>query len=150
MVLDNSGCAHFAAEEDDRRSDFWLREHAAKPLVVVATVLQAQDHRVLGGIRLDLLTRAFGIARFHAEEHELRAFNRSGITTRLDAYVFIECPRVHVQPIANDRLDVLRACDECHVVPGTREHAAEVATDRTGTHHRDMEPGIRHTGFWHQ
>ena len=52
-----------------------------------------------------------------------------------------------MQPVANDRLDVLRPSDERHVVPGTREHAAEVAADRAGTHHRNMEPGIRHPGI---
>ena len=150
VMLDHAWGAHFTAQKDDGRSDFTLREYAAKPLVIVATILQAQDHRFVANIRPDLVTRTFGIARFHAEEHELRSFNGGGITIRLDAYVFIEGLGVHVQPVAGDCLNVLRTCDERHVVPGTGEHAAEIAADRTGTHHRNLEPGIRHTGFWHQ
>src|SRR5712691_6676322 len=83
------------------------------------------------------LAGALRIGRLHREEHQLRAARAARLLARSHGNLLIEHLRLHAQPAALHRLDVLRAGDQRYVVAGAREHAAVVAAHRPCAHHRD-------------
>ena len=93
-------------------------------------------------MRLDGSCTAFGVGGLHAKEHELRALHGAPFGAGTDANAFVEGLRFEPEPLALDRLDVLKAPDEHHIVSGARQLEAVVAAHRTRTHYRDSSHWI--------
>src|ERR1700676_922676 len=75
-------------------------------------------------MRLDGSRTAFGVGGLHAKEHEPRALHRAPFGAGRDANAFVEGLRFEPEPLTLDRLDMLRAPDQHHIVCGASQHAA--------------------------
>src|ERR1700679_2241988 len=73
-----------------------------------------------------------------AKEHELCAPHRAPFAAGRDTNALVEGLCFEPKPLTLDRLDVLRAPNQGHIVSGAGEHAAVVAAHRARTHYSDF------------
>ena len=73
--------------------------------------------------------RVDGISRFDAEQDEVGAGDGGRIGGSLQRYAAVKMHTIEIQPIAPDGVHMGGASHECDGHAGTRQHAAEVASD---------------------
>ena len=110
-------------------------EDALDLLLVVDAVLEAEHRRLAPDQGTHLLSCRFGVVGLHTEQDQLDGADRGGIIGRLGAHMKIPRDALHVQTIPPDRGEMRAACDKCHVLPRSRQEAAEISPDPPASHH---------------
>ena len=77
---------------------------------------------------------AFGVGGLHTKKHEPRTPDRTRFGAGRDANAFVEDLRVEPETLALDRLDVMKAPDEHHIVSAARQLETVVAANYARTH----------------
>ena len=113
-----------------------MRSTLSTPFWRLRTIASARQ------VRRERPGRLVRVEGFHAEQHDIGVPGRLHGGGRGDGDALLEVQALQPQPLALERLDVLRPADEGDRHAGPRKHAAEVTADGARTQHRDSRPRI--------
>jgi hypothetical protein len=115
-------------------------------LDVIDAVLQAENNGFGLKLRRNASRRFFGVEALHAEQDQPCRANRSDIGRGRERDVFVRAAAQKVQTLSSDYIYMAGTAYQRHCSAGARQHAAEIAADRTRAHDSDPRPGpVRHS-----
>src|SRR5271163_4295055 len=122
--LGQSGCdVHDGGQGVDSRG-------AANARNVVHAVLKTDDGRAGSEMRCEGARGVFSAESLHAEKDEIRVAGGGDFGGGSDGYTLLERDRIEEKPAAADCFHVWGAGNESDIHTGSRQHSAEVRTDR--------------------
>ncbi len=138
-MSDDPRSVHERADVDDGCENR-VREHAAQLVRVVDAVLETDDRSVTTHVRCERARRRFGVRRLDAHEHDVGVARCIDLRRSANLDGFAPVRPLDDEAALQDRVDVLRAPDQCHGRAGAREHSAEIAADGAGAEDGDARP----------
>ena len=129
-----AGAGHFGGDVDHGCGHFLRGQRGLQAHGVVHAVLQRQHQRAGQEVRADGGSGAFGVGGLDAEQHQRGTGHGARFCAGLQAHLFLEALCVEQQTVALDGVHMVRPADQGDVMARTRQHAAVITTDCTGTH----------------